>query len=268
MLYRHGSVARRVNPGHRHLHVVAALGQRRRRHRHLVAQRPVLVRHHPPGKGLAVHLHRHRVVRLGISGHRAAQQHRHPGLAAVDGVITCHRLNADGVCRLSVQHYGFMRHRHGFIANLIMADQRHLHVVSAFFQHRGRHGNLIAQLTIVVDHRPMKRLPLNGQRHRIAEPGITADSTVNERWHTRFAGIDNIIISHGFNGHAVLRKQVDINMALRGHHRGISGLIGRGQHHADSRGVQHPGGQHRDAVGQRPVARIGDHTGIFFAIDT
>ena len=115
-------------------------------HRNTVAQRVIAEIDNLPVVLMTVNLQLYRVTNLGVFAAHGSGNHLIARIqfSTVQSVIVGHIVDSQHVMCLGIQHHGAVRHGSGFIAWRVMADQRHLHIVSPLFEGCGRHNDFIA----------------------------------------------------------------------------------------------------------------------------
>ncbi len=226
-----GGVTGIVSAGDHHLHIVAAFVQGRRRHRYFVTQLAVFIGHRAV-EVLAVNADHHMVACMCITGYLSADERWHTGFAGVDGVVTRHRFDSQGVMRLGVQHHGFVLYRNRGVTGGIHTGDHHLYVIVAFIQCCRRHRHFIAQLAVGIDHNlAVEIMPVDADHHVVTHLRITGYLSADECWHTGFAGVDGVVASDRFDSQGIMCLGIEHHVLMLNHNRGVTGCIHTGDHH-------------------------------------
>ena len=145
-------IAHRIVRGDRYLHVHITIdfcnvvGKIGCVHRNTIAQRAIAEIDDLTVILVAIDLYQYRVARFRVFSADGSGNHlvTHIQLSTIQGVICRDIINREGVMCLGIQHHCMVRERSHFVARRIVADQRHLHIVSPLFEGCGRHNDFIA----------------------------------------------------------------------------------------------------------------------------
>ena len=145
-------IAHRIVRGDRYLHVHITIdfcnvvGKIGSVYRNTIAQRAIAEIDDLTVVLVAIDLYQHRVARFRVFPADGSGNHlvTHIQLSTIQGVICRDIINREGVMCLGVQYHGTVRQCGHFVTHRIVADQRHLYIVSPLFESCGRHNDFIA----------------------------------------------------------------------------------------------------------------------------